>query len=245
LSQEKQITSIHHNHHTKKKLSDMINTRPLSPTMTKKSVASTKGNKSAGNIISSCSLPQQGAEYSTNHRVQFSNDENDTHSAPHEQLSPEMIAATWYSYQEIQHFKEEVRSAVLRHYYQQGETKNEDDEMAGLEKYDPQRSQYKQSALHYTLQAQSQSRDPSFLRSIARRCTAWARTLAINQGFNDYCAVYDPLDGLLDVADFESRAVNADDNEQNRISEIRSTEKHRQDNETEMNPAQTKKQRIS
>jgi len=213
--------------------------------MDKKSTLSTKGNQSVGNVISPGSLPQQGAEHSRHRRVQFSNDGNDAQSAPPKELSSEMIEVIWYSSQEIQHFKEEVRSMVLRHYYQQGETKNEDDEMAGLEKYDPRRSKYKQSALHYTLQAQSHSRDPNYLRSIARRCTAWARTLATNQGFHYYCAVYDPLDGLLDVADFESIAVNADDNEQNRISEIGSTEKHRQDNETEMNPTQTKKQRIS
>jgi len=217
----------------------------MSPTMKKKSTVFTKGNQSAGNIISPCSLPQQGAEHSKHRRVQFSNDENDTQSAPYEQLTSGMIEAAWYSCQEIQYFKEEVRSTVLRHYYQQGETKNEDDEMAGLEKYGLRRSKYKKAALYYTLQAQCQSKDPDFVRSVTRRCTAWARTLATSQGFHDYCAVYDPLDGLLGAADFESRAVNEDDNEQNRASEIGSTEKHRQDNETEMNPSQTKKQRIS
>jgi hypothetical protein len=213
--------------------------------MDKKSTLSTKGNQSVGNVISPGSLPQQGAEHSRHRRVQFSNDENDAQSAPPKELSLEMIEVIWYSSQEIQHFKEEVRSMVLRHYYQQGETKNEDDEMAGLEKYDPRRSKYKQSALYYTLQAQSQSRDPNFLRLVARRCTAWARTLATNQGFHDHCAVYDPLDTLFDVADFDSRAVNVNDDEKSRVSERDSTEKHRQDNGTEMNPSQTKKQRIS
>lgn len=231
----------------------MINKRCLSPTI-KRSTSSIKGDQTVGNAIRPCSLlleveipqHQEGrAEHNKHRRVQFSNDENNAQSAPHKELSSEMVEDIWYSSEEIQNFKEEVRSMVLQHYYKQGETKNENDEMAGLEKYDPRRSRFKQSALYYTLRAQRQSRDPKFLRSVARRCTAWARALATSQGFHDHCAVYDPLDGLLDVADFESRAVNVKNDEQSRILEIESTEKYCQYNETEMKPSQTKKQRLS
>jgi hypothetical protein len=115
-----------------------------------------------------------------------------------------MINDMWFTHEDITKFKHEVRSLVIRKVQNGGtvpsteKEQENDDEMSGLEKYNPQRSAYKRSALYNVLHAQSKSRDPYFLRANSRRSTAWARAIANQQGFQDYCAVYDPLDDLLD-----------------------------------------------
>ena len=127
-----------------------------------------------------------------------------------------MIEDMWFTYEEITKFKHDVRSLVIRKVQRnnnKGITNNDDndEEMSGLEKYNPQRSAYKKSALYHILNAQKKSRDPQFLRAVSRRSTAWARAIANEQGFKDYCAIYDPLDDLLDFENLDFMNDNRTD----------------------------------
>lgn len=127
-------------------------------------------------------------------KVHFAlNDETDSRPAPHQELTTEMIEDMWYSPQYIDYFKQSAKYMVLNR-----EKLNEEELcMSGLERYLGKRSEYRRSALFYTLQAQRKTRNPEFIRAVSRRCTAWARSIATQQGFEDYCEVYDPLARLL------------------------------------------------
>mmetsp|Transcript_8318 Transcript_8318/g.20029 ORF Transcript_8318/g.20029 Transcript_8318/m.20029 type:complete len:223 (-) Transcript_8318:45-713(-) len=145
-------------------------------------------------------------------QVRFSNDENDTQNAPHEELSPEMINDMWYTHEEMKH---QVRSIVCRHLHCENFGWNSTtDNISALQRYSPQRSEYKQTTLRCILQAQNQSSDPDFIRSVSIQCTVRARALAANQGLEDYCEVYDPLDSLLGSASPEKEMDYGDDREQ-------------------------------
>ncbi|CAJ1939297.1 unnamed protein product [Cylindrotheca closterium] len=213
----------------------MLNTRPQSPTM------ATNTEKEHHSDTQDVLLDSQEEE-TTSRRVRFSVDENDTQSAPNQELTAEMISELWYTHEEVTGFKQEIRTLVIRRMQKGSLT---EDEMAGLEKYHPQRSEYKKSAKHHILHAQTKRRGPEFLRSISRRCTAWARAIATEQGFHDYCAVYDPWDGL----NFESVIVAADTND----SSVTITEKRMRNEEVEASQrssssssaAASKRQRLS
>ncbi|CAJ1965471.1 unnamed protein product [Cylindrotheca closterium] len=182
----------------------------------------------------------------TKRRVHFSADENDSRSAPHEELTLEMIDDMWYTPQHIDHFKQSVKYIIyiILNKEKQSEDEHAETETSGLERYRPQRSEYKRSALFYTLHAQSKDRNPEFIRAVARRCTAWARSIATEQGFEDYCDVYDdPLDRLL--ADSNVSATLLEDY----IESNDTTEKRRlrpvEDDDHESAPAESKRQRLS
>lgn len=137
--------------------------------------------------------------------ARFAVDKIDSQSAPHRTLTSSMINEMWYTPKEIDEFKQDIRSIVIRRAHKGGSLAEDDeDEMAGLEKYSHQRSQYKKFAKYHTLNAQSKNRDPEFLRAVSRRFTAWATSIARDQGFQDYCAAYDPLDELLKLENFNS-----------------------------------------
>lgn len=234
----------------------MLNTRPLSPTMETRPTLSTKSHR--GDDEKNITIPHSLPPEQTVRSVHFSTDENDSQSAPHKELTTDMINGIWYNCDEIQQFKQEVRSIVIRHYQTtNGTTPPTKNEIPELERYGPQRSEYKRFARHHIIQAQKHSRDPNYLRSVARRCTAWARAVATDRGFHDYCAVYDPLDGLLDTADFETIEtieIDANDDEEQRASKLVSDGK-RFDRSNGMEtkrkfdssgpPQQNKRQRIS
>lgn len=152
-------------------------------------------------------------------------------------LTDEMCRELWYQQHEVDQMKADVRSAILRKMKDRSrsssssnnadEDKNENkDELVGLHRYSPQRSQWKRSAIYYTLLAQKrqkylqklssspssttkdnndnesrdeqQQRAEDFVRKVSMRCSAWAREMAVKQGFKDYCAVHDPLACLFD-----------------------------------------------
>lgn len=121
---------------------------------------------------------------------------------PMKELTLTMINDVWYTEEEITNFKRTAKRIVCTGRIPEG------DSVSGLERYqDIQRSKYKRSALYYILQAQQSSRNPEFIRAVSKRCTAWARHVAFNQGFAQYCQVYgDPLDTLLleDLECFEN-----------------------------------------
>lgn len=96
----------------------------------------------------------------------------------------------WYSQSEIMIFKLKAKAEILK-----GKQTSED--TSGFERFDATRSKYKKSALHYVLMSQKVKRDPDFQRYISLRCTSWAKLLALNQGFEDFCKVYDPLSSLF------------------------------------------------
>ncbi|KAL3932771.1 MAG: hypothetical protein SGBAC_010696 [Bacillariaceae sp.] len=157
-------------------------------------------------------------------RVRFAADENDSQSPAHRALTSEMISELWYTHEEVTKFKNDIRSLVIRQ-VQKGDLPKE--EMMGLEKYNPQRSEFKKSAKYHILHAQRQNQDPEFLRSVSRRCTAWARAIARDQGFQDFCAVSDPLDGLLELENFESvmQEIATSTQKRNRDEESQPTSK--------------------
>lgn len=209
----------------------MINTRPQSPTMAITTVHPTKEFQSNhAEDLGFKSVPS----HNHHRRVRFSmNDENDSQSAPHKELTAEMIDDLWYTEDEITEIKNNVRSLVIRNSQHKV---NDEEEMAGLEKYNPQRSEYKKAALYHILRAQSKSRDPEFLRSVSSRSTAWARTVAADQGFHDYCEIYDPLDNLLDFDNLEPMMNFNDDN---------SPTLHKRSHHDAEIPASSKRQRLS
>ena len=92
----------------------------------------------------------------------------------------------WYTKEEILQFKKRTKTCVI----ERGLSDNNND-YSGLERYlDPRRSKFKKSAVYYTLKSQSFNRDPEFTREVSRRCTSWAKKLAIQQGFEDFCSAY-------------------------------------------------------
>jgi len=136
-------------------------------------------------------------------RITFADpDEDDSAPAPMKELTIEIINDVWYSLDELDYFKENVKRIVLSRKVPEGEASE------GLEKYDTRRMKFKFYALAYIMQAQREGCEPEFLRRVSRRCTAWARTTALNQGFHDFCEIYDPLDDLLELDSNEVEDYN-------------------------------------
>jgi hypothetical protein len=156
----------------------MINQRPFSPTMYKPTIKTE---------IEPYHEPSFFLHDKRQRKVHFAvhDDENDSFPSAMKELTDDIIIALWYTEQEITSFKITAKMIVLSGNVPEGET------MTGLERYhDIRRSKYKKSAIFYILQAQKASRNPDFIRAVSRRCTVWARTVAANQGFEHFCAVY-------------------------------------------------------
>jgi hypothetical protein len=114
-------------------------------------------------------------------------------------LTEEDCEALWYQPEEVAAFKAGIRYLVLHYAGSRSSMSHGDDvEMRGLERYSLERSTYKKSAIYYVLMAQKKSKgNPKVIRTVSKRCTGWAQELALHQGFEDFCAVYDPLETLL------------------------------------------------
>jgi hypothetical protein len=106
-------------------------------------------------------------------------------------LTPEVCRDVWYQPDEISALKKRTRDLVFY-----GSTELGDD-MSGLERYCMERSKYKRQVLQYVLRMQKEQKGADFLRTAARKCTGWARDLALHEGFIAFCDVYDPLACLL------------------------------------------------
>lgn len=158
-------------------------------------------------------LPEAASSIDSNssfswRHVYFSDGENDTQrSVTHKELTPDMIQELWYSQDDIERMKNEVRCLVCKQRQIMNtsarEATNDNSSMSttsNLQRYGAQRSKYRRDTLQSILNAQNQNRDPEFLRQVSEQCTAWARALAANQGLEDYCEVYDPLDSLIGSA---------------------------------------------
>ena len=130
-------------------------------------------------------------------RVHFDCDESDVPlhitSAPplFETLKLETAQEIWYLQSEIASFKREARNILLY-----GKTE-EKDELCGLERFNLERSIQKKNAVKYVMLAQKLQKGADFVKEVYRQCTTWATDLALVQGFNDFCEVYDPLKSLL------------------------------------------------
>mmetsp|Transcript_5512 Transcript_5512/g.13263 ORF Transcript_5512/g.13263 Transcript_5512/m.13263 type:complete len:406 (-) Transcript_5512:184-1401(-) len=188
--------------------------------------------------------------------VDDTNNDNDDNTVTRNVLvlTDEICRELWYQQDEIDGMKADVKQCVLQKIASQrrrrsrnnnnkstlpeeeacSPDKEDKDRLLGLHRFSPQRSQWKRSAIYYTLLAQKQqkhlqrySSSPSsqskskpscsssslpssssepykqrqvehFIRKVSLRCTAWAREMAVKQGFKDYCAVHDPLASLFD-----------------------------------------------
>jgi hypothetical protein len=109
------------------------------------------------------------------------------------ELTIETVRQLWYSQGEILTFKQHAKAIVLHR-------KQTTEDTSGFERFDITRAKYKKTALHYVLLSQKVQRDPEFQSYISRRCTARAKIIALNQGLEDFCEVYDPLISLLGVS---------------------------------------------
>jgi hypothetical protein len=107
------------------------------------------------------------------------------------QLTAEICHDLWYQTPEITAMKQDAKRVLLNR------TDSSPDERLGLERFNSQRAVWKRSAIHYVLMAQKQRHGEDFIRRVSQRCSAWAREMAIHQGFKDYCAVNDPLASLF------------------------------------------------
>mmetsp|Transcript_40961 Transcript_40961/g.98776 ORF Transcript_40961/g.98776 Transcript_40961/m.98776 type:complete len:213 (-) Transcript_40961:92-730(-) len=212
----------------------MLQARPLSPT-----IETIPTNHKKMNQVTSDKEEMKTAttENTNKRRVHFSDDENDSQSAPHQELTLEMITDMWHTPEQINYFKQSAKYVILN----KENLDLHDDEFAisGLERYGPKRSEYKRSALFYTLHAQHKSRNPEFIRAVARRCTGWARSVATEQGFADYCDVYDPLARLLADPNASVSLLKA----VNKSQDI--AEKRLRPVEDEESAVQSKRQRLS
>mmetsp|Transcript_111306 Transcript_111306/g.156250 ORF Transcript_111306/g.156250 Transcript_111306/m.156250 type:complete len:202 (+) Transcript_111306:85-690(+) len=153
----------------------------------------------------------------TKRRVQFAFDNGEAdqeHSGETKEESPkepltltdETCRQLWYQPDEIGYFKHDTRNLVLF-----GQSFGGDDDMSGLERYNMERSKHKRDVLHYILAIHRLGKDADFLGKASRTSTAWASDIASQQGFYDYCAVYDPLAVCLgDDDDFKEFLESGD-----------------------------------
>jgi hypothetical protein len=107
------------------------------------------------------------------------------------QLTSELCHDLWYQTSEINAMKQDAKSVLLN---REGA---DPDDLSGLERFNSHRAVWKRSAIYYVLAAQKQRQGEDFIRRVSRRCSAWARETAVQQGFKDYCAVNDPLASLF------------------------------------------------
>lgn len=108
---------------------------------------------------------------------------------------PPLFTALWYQRAEISAFKSDARNVILL-----GATRGDvcfEEELSGLERFNLQRSLGKKAAIQYVLLAQKKNKGPEFIRLVYEKCNAWAMEFAVDQGFKDFCQVYDPLESLL------------------------------------------------
>jgi hypothetical protein len=105
-------------------------------------------------------------------------------------LTKDNCQELWFQPDEVTAFKQEARNLVLF-------GKVGVDELAGLERFNLERSKSKKAAIQYVLLANQQQKGVEFVRMVSRECSTWATDAALIQGFNDFCQVYDPLASLL------------------------------------------------
>eukprot|EP00339_Tiarina_fusa_P010705 CAMPEP_0117026668 /NCGR_PEP_ID=MMETSP0472-20121206/19586_1 /TAXON_ID=693140 ORGANISM="Tiarina fusus, Strain LIS" /NCGR_SAMPLE_ID=MMETSP0472 /ASSEMBLY_ACC=CAM_ASM_000603 /LENGTH=238 /DNA_ID=CAMNT_0004733743 /DNA_START=176 /DNA_END=892 /DNA_ORIENTATION=+ len=135
-------------------------------------------------------------------------------------LTDETCAALWYQPEEIACLKHATRQIVLYGQNFFGET-----DTSGLERYSVQRSHHKKEVLRYILMIHRMGKDADCLGGASRKSTAWASVVANQQGYRDYCDVYDPLHEFLidgeemDLKELaESEGVD-DDNSKRKMAE--------------------------
>jgi len=107
----------------------------------------------------------------------------------------ETIVNLWYHKDEINAFKREVGSLLLKGNKRSVE---EQDALCGLERHNYHRAMAKKQAVRKLVLSQKISRDPDFLQAVAARSSENARVVAFSQGFHDYCQAYFNFDANSD-----------------------------------------------
>jgi len=148
-----------------------------------------------------------------------------------DELTDEICRELWYQKDELVTMKKAVRVLLAKaghiapqpQQQQQQQSLNviEEDEaesqqmeteretVIGLGRFSYQRSQYKRSAIYYVMAAQQECpwnypKKPAYIRAVSRRCTGWARQVATEEGFANFCEVYgDPIENLLNTSSWE------------------------------------------
>lgn len=139
-------------------------------------------------------------------------------------LTPEHCDQLWYQRTELAAIKQAAKVTIATRNLVEGTPGvlfDQADQLLGLERFSKQRAVWKKSTIKCVLMAQrkiknlyagsnaiddeDQIRD--YIQLICMRCTEWARDAALKQGFQDYCAVHDPLAELFRDTD-ESEGEN-------------------------------------
>ena len=131
-------------------------------------------------------------------RVHFERSETDTRDCEgagplFQTLDEQTCSEIWYNPVEIGQFKKEARKIILQ-------SPEDEDKLCGLERFNYERSMGKKSVLRLVLRAQKEDKRPEFIRQVYEKCASWATEYALEQGFVDFCRVYDPLQSLLGTA---------------------------------------------
>eukprot|EP00339_Tiarina_fusa_P002205 CAMPEP_0117048652 /NCGR_PEP_ID=MMETSP0472-20121206/33635_1 /TAXON_ID=693140 ORGANISM="Tiarina fusus, Strain LIS" /NCGR_SAMPLE_ID=MMETSP0472 /ASSEMBLY_ACC=CAM_ASM_000603 /LENGTH=311 /DNA_ID=CAMNT_0004761841 /DNA_START=116 /DNA_END=1048 /DNA_ORIENTATION=- len=135
-----------------------------------------------------------------------------------ETLTQDICDRLWFQNSEIAAFRAETRKLILCG------KQSPDDELAGLERFNLERSTRKKTAIRLVLLAQLKSKASnsgttpssitggatveSFIQSIASECSEWAVETGVLQGFQDFLQVYDPLTSLLGTNKKEGTTYN-------------------------------------
>jgi len=124
-------------------------------------------------------------------------DSNTVFASPHQELTEDLIQATWYSKKELISFQQKATLIMLlkQKYPNLAEESKYNESVMGLDRFDPKRSAYKRAAMNFTLQAQQ--KNPDFLAAVARQCSSWARSAAIHQALVNYRDAYRSKNGKL------------------------------------------------
>jgi hypothetical protein len=134
------------------------------------------------------------ARKSVSFQLHDNSDGNANNDAPNGhkalELTDDLCHELWYGVHEITSMKAEAKRIILK-------KDATADELLGLERFNQHRATWKRSHIHYTLLAQKQHHGEEFVARVSKRCSGWARETALRQGFNDYCAVNDPLAALF------------------------------------------------
>ena len=109
-------------------------------------------------------------------------------------LTDETCRQLWYQADEISHFKDSIRELVFY-----GQSQNGDDDMSGLQRYRIERAQHKRNVIQYILKVHRKIgiKNAAFLDKASRHSSAWAKSVARHQAYQDFCSVYEKPSPLL------------------------------------------------
>lgn len=143
-------------------------------------------------------------------------------------LTEEHCKELWYQKEELAAIKHAAKVIIAKRNKakRNPDTSSEEQEaLIGLERFNKQRAISKKNTIRCILMAQHEMRQPrvqlvlnnygiskeDYIQKISFQRTEWSRNAAIDQGFNDYCAVHDPLAPLFGDSNSKNGNTYLDD----------------------------------